>query len=66
MAAKVRKEQQGWIFKINIIQSFGTSFYQNLGLMVVLVIFIMEWNKGKELKTGDVLSVLSIIYQLFF
>jgi len=26
----------------------------------------MEWKKGKELKTGDVLSALSIIYQLFY
>jgi len=34
--------------------------------VVVLTILLPEWMKGNELKTGNVLSILSIIYIVFF
>ena len=39
----VRQVQMRQVMKFNIVQSFGTSFFQNMGLVAVLAILIPQW-----------------------
>jgi len=32
------------VIKINVAQSLGSSIYQNMGLIAVLIILVSEWN----------------------
>lgn len=63
---ELREEQQSYVLKLNIIQSFGTSFFQNTGMVAVVIILIMEWYREKELKNDVVVSMLAMIYLVFF
>ena len=54
------------VIKINIVNSLGNSFYQNFGLFGVFIIFLSEWMQGRELTNEKAVSVLSVIYFVFF
>ena len=54
------------MLNLNIIQSFGTSFFQNTGMVAVVIILVIEWSRGKELKNEIVVSMLAMIYLVFF
>lgn len=48
------------------LQTLGSSFFQQFGLLVFLLVLLPEWFQGKKLKTSDILSILSLIYFIFF
>lgn len=48
------------------LQTLGSSFFQQFGLIVFLLVLLPEWFQGKKLKTSDILSILSLIYFIFF
>jgi len=37
-----------------------------MGLIAILAILMAEWNQGKELKNEVVISILAMIYYVFF
>lgn len=62
----LRKEQQKAVLKFNIVQSFGSSFFQNMGLVAVFAILFPQWVMGKYLETDVTISMLSMVYFVFF
>ena len=48
------------------MRSLGNVAFPSVGLIAVLVIFIVKWFKGDELIPEDSLSILSILWLLFF
>lgn len=63
---RVRNEQMKLVIKFNIVQSFGTSFFQNMGLVAVFIILLSEWAQEKVLETDRIISMLAMIYFVFF
>ena len=63
---EIRKQQMNKVMKFNIVNSFGTSFFQNFGLVAVMAIFVPEWYQGRLLKLETSVSMLSMIYFVFF
>lgn len=47
---QVRDEQVTALYKFNNIATFGWTFFQNVGLIVILIIFLSEWSQGKALN----------------
>ena len=52
--------------KFNIVQSLGSSFFQNMGLLAVFAILFPQWAMGKYLETDVTISMLSMVYFVFF
>ena len=63
---ELRDEQMYLVYKLNIIASFGTSFFQNTGIIAVLIILCIEWGQGKELFNDKIVPMLAMIYLVFF
>ena len=55
-----------YVTRLNFIMSLGNSFYPNMGLIVVLVILLAEWFQGRVLKNDVFVSMLAMIYFVFF
>lgn len=65
-ARDIRKRHTGFN-KISLtLQTLGSSFFQQIGLIVVLLVLLPEWFQEKPMRTADVLSVMSMIYFIFF
>jgi len=45
----LRKKQQSIITKANFYGTLGFSIFQNLGLIVVLILFVIDWSQGVEI-----------------
>lgn len=54
------------VIKLNIINSLGSSFFQNFGLIGVLIILVAEWYQQKLIKNEKAVSMLAMIYFVFF
>ena len=54
------------VIKLNIISSLGASVFQNMGLVAVFIILLSEWYQEKEIKNEIAVSMLSMIYFIFF
>jgi len=63
---ETRKKQMKFVMKLNIIQSLSNSIFQNMGLIVVLIILLSEWKAGNEIKNSVAVAMLSMIYYVFF
>lgn len=48
------------------LNTLGSAFFQNFGLLVVMFVLLPEWFKGERMRTSDVLSVMSMIFMVFF
>lgn len=48
-----------------MIASLGPSVFQQMGLVIILIITITEWAKGQELKMEAVVPVLATVFLLF-
>lgn len=62
----LRNEQMKPLFKYNFITSFGFILYQNFGMFAVLLTFIPQWYQGEEIDMGKSLTVMAIIFYLFY
>lgn len=51
---------------MDLIMSFGTSFFQNFGTIAILIIILCEWGRGNKLETEIIMSALAMVYVLFF
>ena len=45
----IRKMQFRDVWKLNMIMTFGSCLFQQMGLVVVVIITTVEWSRGKEL-----------------
>ena len=55
-----------YVYAINIIVSLGFSFFQNMGLVAAMFIFIPKWYRGEEIKMADSFGMLAMIFYLFY
>ena len=65
-AKNIRDAHIKHVAKFNIVSTLGNTVFQNVGLLAVYCIIVHQWQKGKELKMADVMSLLSMIYLIFF
>lgn len=53
-------------FCMDLIMSMGTSLFQNIGTVAILIIILCEWGNGQQLETEVIMSALAMVYVLFF
>lgn len=63
---KIRKTHCMYTRFLMSLQTLGSAFFQNTGLLVVLFILLPDWANAKPMRTADVLAVMSMIYVIFF
>lgn len=65
-AREIRERHCGYTRILLSLQTLGSSFFQQFGLIVVLLVLLPEWFQEKPLRTSDILSIMSMIYFIFF
>ena len=63
---ELRRKAIPHAFVMDLLQSLGTSLFQNFGTLAILIIILSEWYRGEALKTEVVMSALAMVYVLFF
>ena len=61
----IRNKQHTNVMKYNMVGSFGFTFFNNAGFLVILVIFIPKWAAGEHIKSEEAFSMLAMIFYLF-
>ena len=61
-----RKKQMKYVYGINITISLGFAFFQNMGLVAALCIFIPKWYMGEKIEMGESFSMLALVFFLFY
>lgn len=65
--AREIRDRHSKFVKIQLsLQTLGSSFFQQFGLLVFLLVLLPEWFMERKLRTSDILSILSLIYFIFF
>ena len=64
--AEIRKKQMGAVIKLNMIGTFGHVIFSNMGLVAVWLILWLEWRQENELKNEVFVSILAMVYFVFF
>jgi len=49
-----------------MIGSLGYSFFQNFGLIAVIVIFVTKWMREEKINLSECFSLLAMIFFLFY
>jgi ATP-binding cassette subfamily C (CFTR/MRP) protein 4 len=62
----IRVAQMSRSIRMIVTQSLGVSFFPNFGLIAVLIILLIEWSKGNKLENNVIVSMLSMVYFIFF
>lgn len=62
----IREKQVAYVIRLNLVSSLGNSIFSNMGLLAVFVILYSEWNKGKLLSNETAVTVLAMVYFVFF
>jgi len=62
---ETRALQLSKIYAFNLIGSLGYTFFQNMGLIAVLCVFLPKWAKGESISSATAFSLLAMIYYLF-
>lgn len=63
---EARKKQLSAALKQNMISIGGFTIFQNVGFFLVATIFTLDWSKGKLLDPSESMTMLAMIYYLFF
>jgi ATP-binding cassette, subfamily C (CFTR/MRP), member 4 len=63
---QIRQKQVGYVIRLNLVSSLGNSIFSNMGLLAVFVILYSEWNKARLLSNEDAVTVLAMVYFVFF
>ena len=64
--AEIRKKQMGTVIKLNLVGALGHNLFSNMGLVAVWLILWLEWRQGNELKNEVFVSILAMVYFVFF
>ena len=62
---QARFSQFFYVFYQGIVASLGFSFFQNGGMVVLMIIFINQWKEGEKLDQGVSMSIMAMIYFIF-
>jgi len=62
----IRNMQTNAILRYNMIGSLGYSFFENFGLIAVIVIFVTKWVRAEKIIHSECFSLLAMIFFLFF
>ena len=62
----VRERQRKVIVKVNVLNSLGNSFFQNTGLIAIFAILGIQWHRGEILKNDITVSLVAMVYMIFF
>lgn len=62
---ETRALQLSKIYAFNLIGSLGYTFFQNMGLIAVLCVFLPKWARGESISSATAFSLLAMIYYLF-
>lgn len=61
-----RKGQVRYVFAQMMIEAIGLAFFSNGGLIVLNNIFLMQWARGELLDPGVSMSLMAMIFYVFF
>jgi len=61
-----RKGQTWYVFLQGLVGFLGISFFSNGGLIATLAIFIPKWARGEKLDEGISISLMAMIYLIFY
>ena len=53
------------VWKLNMMMTFGSCLFQQMGLVIVVIITTVEWSRGKELQMDTTVANLAVVYVLF-
>jgi len=63
---KEGRSKQLWpLFWSNFVASLGISFYANMGLVAIFIIFMLKWSRGEVFNLQESFSLLAIIFYTF-
>ena len=62
---QIRRSQMKYVLKLNLVSSLGSVLFQNMGLVVILIILASQWGLGVYLRSDTSVSMLSMIYFVF-
>ena len=62
----LRRKSLPHVFWMDMIGALGSSFFQNFGMIAILIIILCEWGRGRKLETEIIMSALAMVYVLFF
>ena len=61
----MRQKQFKFVFFINLLSSAGLNFFQNLGILAVVIILYVQWLNGEEIKMAESIAIFAMTYYLF-